>query len=47
MELEEILPVLLPDREVLAMINDIADCQGMLMLLNRAWFLTNQRVFNK
>jgi hypothetical protein len=47
MELEEVLPVVLPDKEVLAMMKEIADCQGMLMLLNRAGFLTNKRVFNK
>jgi hypothetical protein len=29
MKLEEVLPVLLPDKEVFAMIKEIADCQGM------------------
>jgi hypothetical protein len=36
MELEEVLQVLLPDKEVLAMNREIADCQGMWMLLNLA-----------
>jgi hypothetical protein len=36
MELEEVLQVLLPDKEVLAMIREIADYQGMWMLLNLA-----------
>jgi hypothetical protein len=47
MELEEVLQVLLPDIEVLAIIKEIADCQGMRMSLNLALFLTSQRVFNK
>jgi hypothetical protein len=47
MELEEDLQVLLPDKEVLAIIKEIADNQGMQMSLNLALFLTNQRVFNR
>jgi hypothetical protein len=47
MELDEVLQVLLPDNEVLAMIKEIADCQGMQMSLNLALFLTSQRVFSK
>jgi hypothetical protein len=34
--------VLLPDKDVLDIIIDRADLQDMTLLLNLAWFLTNQ-----
>jgi hypothetical protein len=33
--------VLLPDKDVLDIIIDRADLQGMTLLLNLAWFITN------
>jgi hypothetical protein len=43
-ELEETFLVLLPVKEVLAMINDITALQEMDLSLNRAWFLADQIV---
>jgi hypothetical protein len=46
-ELEDVLTVLLPDKAVLLVIKEIADCQDKQWLSNRALFRTSQRVFNK
>jgi hypothetical protein len=46
-ELEEALQVLLPDKKILAMINEIAEFQEIILLLNLAWFLTNQMILSK
>ncbi|KAK2410875.1 hypothetical protein QL285_046213 [Trifolium repens] len=47
MELEDNLQVLLPDKEVLKMIIEIADLQVIIILLNLALFLTVQIVFSR
>jgi hypothetical protein len=41
-ELEEVFLVLLPDKETLAMMMEIVDCQVKILLLNLAVFLANQ-----
>jgi hypothetical protein len=43
-EIEATFLVLLPDRDVLAIIKDIAVVKEILLLSNLAWFLTNQIV---
>jgi hypothetical protein len=46
-ELEESLGVQLPDKEVLEIINEIADLQEAILLLNLAWFLAYQIEFKR
>jgi hypothetical protein len=46
-ELEEAFLVLLPERETLALLIEMIDCQVTPLLLNLIWFPTNQIPFNK
>jgi hypothetical protein len=47
MELFNVFLDLFPEREVLAVIIEIADLQVMSLLLNLAWFLANQIVLRR
>jgi hypothetical protein len=46
-EFDECIFVLLPDNDVLEIIIEIADFHEMTLLLNLAWFLTNQMEFRR